>query len=249
MGKKNKILSKLRDKGKNPYPFINPIIVTSELGIVDGQHRFEVCKRTNSGVLFVILAYTHNDLKNENFIRELRYLQEMQRIALEEWFVKNNISYLDQLQQCSSVDRMAKFIEFENLFESDKKYWEELADCYNLSDNNYKLASEIKRLFSSKRANREHLMLDNEVRFLNSLPEVVLIYRGMSTEEFESNNFGISWSLKKRVAEKYANEYYHNYDTHGVAHTVVELKITRSQIVAYFSERNEEEIIYLHNTN
>ena len=40
-------------------------------------------------------------------------------------------------------------------------------------------------------------MNKNELKVYNSLPENVIIYRGMTTDELESGDFGVSWTLSR----------------------------------------------------
>jgi hypothetical protein len=69
----------------------------------------------------------------------------------------------------------------------------------------------------------------------------------MTEEEKDSGEYGISWSLKKEVAETFAFTYAHNYDSVGEPKTVLELKINKSDVIAYLTDRQENEILYLHN--
>lgn len=42
----------------------------------------------------------------------------------------------------------------------------------------------------------------------NKLKAPIIIYRGMSTAEYESRNFGQSWSVSQKVAQRFAKETY-----------------------------------------
>jgi hypothetical protein len=247
MGKRNKILSEIRgDKDiRYPYPFVNPIIVTKDRGIVDGQFRHRICAEERCQIEYLVLDCSDKDLRSHQFISVLRNIKEEQRKALESFFRKRNVPYRDQIIQSSSTDRMKKFIEFEEHFNCDKDYWETLAHTYVVSDNNYSCASDIKRLFSSSRVNRESLMDKKEIDIFRNLPDTITIYRGMSIAELDSNNFGISWTLKREVAEKFAYGFFHNYDTVHLPHTVMERTIPKKDAVSYFLR--EHEIIYLGN--
>lgn len=69
----------------------------------------------------------------------------------------------------------------------------------------------------------------------------------MTVEELESGNFGVSWSLKESVAKFFAEKYMRNFDTENLPKTVNQLTIKKEDVTAYFGERKEFEIIYLHN--
>ena len=45
--------------------------------------------------------------------------------------------------------------------------------------------------------NRYKLMTDSEIKDLEKLPSKIKVYRGMTEEEKESGEYGISCSLKK----------------------------------------------------
>jgi hypothetical protein len=242
---KNSQKRKVSSSSSTNYPFINPIITTSDNHIVDGQHRYEVCKEYKLEFKYERMSFSSEQMNEEIFFNELRAIQNGQRIRLEKWFTDKKINFKEQLIMCSSIDRMQKFFEFENEFESDIEYWTQLAKCYSVSDNNFKHINEVRQAFSSKRLNREYLMSPKERDILNSLPDIVTIFRGMSEEEDKSGSLGISWTLNKSVAEKFANEFIHNYDTNENKHLVKELQVPKSSIIAYFGERQEEEIIYL----
>jgi len=245
--KRNQVsIKNFKSNKSKPYPFINPIIVSKNYTIIDGTHRFDICIKNNYQVTFITMNYSEDEMLSEDFIHELKTIMDEQSAKLEEWFIKNNKSPISQIVLCSSKDRMKKFFQYQHLFTTDEEYWSQLAYCYNKSNNNYSLITEIKRAFSVKRDKRECLMNKNDISFLNGLPESVTIYRGMSVKEAESSDFGISWSLKKEVAEKFANEYFHNYDTRNQAHIVKELTVKKSDLIAYYSDRDEEEVIYIH---
>jgi hypothetical protein len=126
-----------------------------------------------------------------------------------------------------------------------KLYWETLREAYTMSDNLFIYRYDLKAAFMSEEENRDSLMLKKERIILNNLPDKVKIYRGVTTDEIESNNLGLSWSLKREVAEFFAFKYRRNYDTSSSLQTVIELEVDKNEIIAFFHDREEEEIIYL----
>jgi hypothetical protein len=64
-------------------------------------------------------------------------------------------------------------------------------------------------------------------------------------EEAKSEDYGVSWTLDKSIAEFFANSFLHNYDTYHLEKTLVELKVKKTDIIAYFNSK-ESEIIYIH---
>lgn len=152
----------------------------------------------------------------------------------------------DVLLKCDSFDRFAGFLELcwkYNL--KGDMYWYALKETYSTCDNLYGFKDNIKQAFSSEEPSREKLMSKKEQKYLSTLPENLTIYRGMTVQEFESGDFGVSWTLSKDVAEFFAYTYGRNHATAHLPKMVHELQVKKSDIVAYFSERKEFEVIYM----
>jgi len=92
-------------------------------------------------------------------------------------------------------------------------------------------------------------MSKREQKYLSILPEDLTIFRGMTVQEFESGDFGVSWTLKKDVAEFFAYTYGRNQATSHLPKMVHELHVKKSDIIAYFGERKEYEVIYVQPTH
>ena len=130
-----------------------------------------------------------------------------------------------------------------------KLYWYALKNTYTGSDDLFEYRDYLKELFESDEPYRDFILNREGRKYLIELPNEITIYRGMTIAEFESKEFGISWSLKKEVAEFFANKYMRNFSTKGEKTKVHKLKISKDQILAYFNERNEHEIIYIQRAN
>ena len=148
------------------------------------------------------------------------------------------------LIMCSSYDRFETFLKIKDQL-NDKDYWRTLADVYTGSDNLYHLKEEVKETFLEDRSHREFLMTEKELKIYNSLPENITIYRGMTVEELESGDFNVSWTLSKKCAEFFAFKYGRNFSTEGIPKVVHQLEVLKVEILAYFHERNEQEVIYI----
>lgn len=70
---------------------------------------------------------------------------------------------------------------------------------------------------------------------LKDLPDQVVVYRGISNKS--KKDTGISWTLSKKVAEKFANRW-------GGNGRVISKTVSKSDLKAYFNDRNEQEVIY-----
>lgn len=69
---------------------------------------------------------------------------------------------------------------------------------------------------------------------LDSLPEEMTIYRGVK----EKNDRGMSWTLSRDKASWFANR----YRSSGY---IKKRRIRKDDVIAYFKDRGEEEIIYM----
>ena len=148
------------------------------------------------------------------------------------------------LIMCSSYERFQTFLKIKDEL-NDKDYWRTLADAYTGSDNLYHLKEEVKEAFLEDRSQRECLMNKKELKVYNSLPKNITIYRGMTIEELESDDFGVSWTLSKERAEFFATTYGRNFSTEGVPKVVHQLEVLKVEILAYFNERKEQEVVYI----
>jgi hypothetical protein len=147
--------------------------------------------------------------------------------------------------ECDSYNRFQTFINLIPKLEG-KNYWYALASSYKGSDNLFNFSGLVKHSFSKDEPNKEFLMTTSERKYLKNLPEQITIYRGMTENELKKKNFGLSWSLKKEVAEFFANTYARNHGTNHLTKTVHELSINKNEVIAFFSGRNEFEIIYIY---
>lgn len=124
-------------------------------------------------------------------------------------------------------------------------YWYALSKAYTQSDDLYLYRHDVRQAFESSEPEREHLMNKAERTRLESLPNQLKIFRGMTESERNSNKFGLSWTLNKEVAKKFATTYPRNISTRGQKKLVYEIEINKSDVIALFESRKESEIIYL----
>ena len=83
--------------------------------------------------------------------------------------------------------------------------------------------------------NDPNLMEIDEYKQFKELENTVTVYRGVTP--YNADNLkGLSWTLNPETAEWFANRF-------GDDGTVYEAQIEKSHIYAYFSSRNESEII------
>jgi len=102
---------------------------------------------------------------------------------------------------------------------TDKEFWYGLSHAYSGTDNlyQYKEFLEIVLWENEERPFREYFMSKSERNYFKKLPKMITIYRGMTVAEFESGDFGLSWTLSKKVAEFFAYIYLPNVLEHFLA--------------------------------
>lgn len=157
-------------------------------------------------------------------------------------FGSSHLAYFEGLP--IGVSKWQVFLSIKPLLKA-KKYWYALRQTYTMSDNLFHYRNDVILAFSKNEPQREYLMNRQERIFLNSLPEKITIYRAMTEMEFKGKSFGVSWSLKKEVAEFFANEYQRNYATNNLKKRVHEMTIDKREVISFFNNRQEFEIIYI----
>ncbi len=87
------------------------------------------------------------------------------------------------------------------------------------------------------------IMNVEENNYYNNLSDKLIIYRGMCDQEFQSNNFGISWTIDEDEAENYV--YFDKNKVKQGQGCVVNIPIEKMNITAVFSVHDKKEIIYI----
>ena len=165
---------------------------------------------------------------NEMFNDQL----EIKREALKKTLKDNN--YYTYLFLHERYYRFAAFNKIKSRL-SDRKYWELLGNLYTDAENLCEIQSQIRKLFKSKRNEREYIMDEKERKKFASLPNVLNVYRGCSSMNME----GFSWTLDKKKAEWFANRIAEDeIDT-----LVIKGKCNKSDVTALFLGRKEKEIV------
>ena len=144
----------------------------------------------------------------------------------------------------NSFNRFPAFLKINSQLKGEN-YWYALRNSYVNSDNLYSFSKMIKKCFLKNEPQIESLMLPVEMEYFNNLPNQITIYRGMTEDELNQKAFGCSWTLKKEVAEYFAYTYNRNFDTRNINKVVHELTINKNEVIAFFNEREEFEIIYI----
>ena len=93
---------------------------------------------------------------------------------------------------------------------------------------------ELERMF--KDTVRKSLMKEEEIAFLNSLPDEFEIYRGVAVGR---NPNGLSWTPSEKIATWFA----HRFDKKGKQGYIKKGLVQKDAVLAYFNGRDEEEIV------
>ncbi|MCM2371092.1 hypothetical protein [Aporhodopirellula aestuarii] len=115
---------------------------------------------------------------------------------------------------------------------ANEDYWRLLAKVYIDSENTGQMLELYKIYFASKRPGREHMMNTDERSFLAKLPSVIPVYRGHTHRK----NQGLSWTLDRNIAEWFARRF-------GGDPVLLIGNVNKEDVIAYFAERNEQEIV------
>ena len=182
-----------------------------------------VNKKDFSGITQIKSMYLFNEFYNMYLVKDI---------------------YMDLvLLNTASSDKIKTFIKYQNEM-SDQEYWENLNLVYALQDYSPVPDPILIHLFQSDRPGRGHLMSEKDRDYFDQLPDEITIYRAMSKKEYHSGNYRLSWTLNKKVAELFSERSESLYEKDMLIH---EVKIKKTEAIAYFNDRNEEEIIYIKN--
>lgn len=204
--------------------FLKTDIKTTSFSPVIVTHPF-----TDTGfVYFKGYRKPENLLENDNAL--LRWHDE----------VKKQISKSDSADRIFSLltkPYRLVFLKYAEPYLSRKDFSEILSDVWIQieaphNDPNFS-TSDLVKLF--KKADPAFLMEDDEYEHFREFENMITVYRGV-TPHNEDNLKGLSWTLNPETAEWFAKRF-------GDDGTVYEAQIDKSHIYAYFSRRNESEVI------
>lgn len=167
----------------------------------------------------------HSDMMNR--MMNLRYAQKIESLkkALE------NKDFISVIFIHERPYRLDAFVQYNHLFGD--KYWKILGAVWVDTMNSWQSHDVWEMLWEHDPHNREQCMDEDERKFYAKLPKKIIAYRGVG---YEDNVNGFSWTLDIKVARKFSR-----MTTKSGA--VYRAEITKKNIFAYFSGRNESEIV------
>ncbi len=110
--------------------------------------------------------------------------------------------------------------------------WELLGSIWTDSENLWQIPN-LRELLTAPKRHREQIMSLEEQDFLKALPNTFRIYRGCQS----NNRSGFSWTLNRYTAEWFARR------LSKLKPVVVSALVEKKDVIAYFSGRNESEIV------
>lgn len=99
--------------------------------------------------------------------------------------------------------------------------------------NNNVNVSQMETLKMLRNCNKKYLMGQENYEAYENLPDTFVVYRGLQENAQED---GLSWTLSKDVAEWFASRFENNGE-------IIEKTVHKTEVIAYFNDREEEEII------
>ena len=172
--------------------------------------------------------------------------------ALERWRtqIAKQIESADNVHRISMMltkSYRSAFLKYTMEYMDVKDFSEYLSDYWVStespnSDPNFS-KKQLVRLFSQ--ADKRYLMTGEEYKQYLLLPDTLTIYRGVTSHNAK-NIKALSWTLDRDKAEWFAHRF-------GEDGTVYEAEIDKKHILAFFTSRNEAEVVvnpaYLQNIN
>ena len=114
-----------------------------------------------------------------------------------------------------------------------KGYWYALRNSYDSSDNLFECSGLVKAAFLKDEPGKEYLMSNEEREYLKQLPATITIYRGMTENELIEKKFGCSWTLKKDVADFFANSYLRNVSTNHLKKLFMKPQSVKAKLLPF----------------
>lgn len=151
------------------------------------------------------------------------------------------LGYLNLFSSENRLDAFQRLI-WENM--TGIEYWQSVRSVWDSAEFIMSNSFEWHRILTSRKANREAMMNKREHATLARFPDVVSIYRGCGHSEGVR---GFSWTLEKERA-KFFSEFACGgrrkmYGLSESIPTIATAQCNKRDIIAYFNERKEREIV------
>ncbi len=166
----------------------------------------------------------------------LRYAAKLAR--LEETYTAGNWpNYIGLHERPYRINALMKI----EAHLSDPEFWKLLANTWIDSENIRECYRQWMSLWHSRRPGRaEHVMEEEERSALAAMPDPLVIFRGVGNR---AGVKGLSWTLDPAIARRLGSRY--GVGNTGSTMIVARGVVQKHHVLAYFSGRNEEEIVVI----
>jgi len=137
--------------------------------------------------------------------------------------------------------RLDAFSEISGQWNDPASFWQLVGSIWQDSENIYQNRGQWLKLWSSTIPNRSSVMDEEDQEALAALPETFKVYRGVSRAKAAQ---GLSWTLDYDKAVWFSKRAMRVVDSAGKP-VVVEGAVQKSDVLAHFTGRNEDEIVIL----
>ena len=175
------------------------------------------------------------------------WVYDKKKKELESKFIKGK-DWWNVLWNMEKPFQLEWFFDNNDKIEDDKEYYSLLRNLYDLND--YPIAclgnwtiEDLLDLFD-KRGNPYLMMDEKEMKMFNKLDDEITIYRGVKVEDkeyglqLEPDEIGISWSIDKVEAQKFALRH-----VFSKVPILLETTINKKDVYGYFISRKEKELL------
>lgn len=130
--------------------------------------------------------------------------------------------------------------EIAHLIDNHSEYWTLLGDVCVGTENQWQDKDVLRELLTIDRPERNAIMNADEYEEYKALPETLTVYRGCHKGK---NEDGFSWTLDKDRAQWFAERLADDDDVPKV----IEKTIRKSEVIALFTRRSEQEVLLIDN--
>ena len=142
-----------------------------------------------------------------------------------------------------NYNRLFKFFEIED-FIRPQQFGSVLRKVYHDSVKKYRYRYELRKAFL--KAPKYEVMTEAEKNYWYKLDERVTIFRAMSSKENDLEDYGVSWTLYEEIALEIGKICFDNIWDQA-EFLVKKIDVAKTDLRAYFNERNMGEVVYVQN--
>lgn len=171
--------------------------------------------------------------EDASYINQL-YLQKLEKLKLAK-ASKDWDRYITLHERPYRLNALLIAID-SGLSDRPSDYWELVGQVWRESENIFENPTAWEKLWGSTIDGRHACMSTKDLQIFNSLPKQLVVWRGASNK---NGIAGLSWTLNENKAAWYARRFRTDPNVPVVAKGL----LLKRDILAYFGERHESEIV------